>query len=58
MTCGAANDYLRDHIYDAWGSLLKLRNITHFSLLENFTCNFPNLTTIEISNDLKARGQL
>ena len=29
-----------------------LRNITHFSLWENFTSNFPNLTTIEISNDL------
>ena len=62
MTCGVANDYLnlppyyekkvRGHIWDAWGSLLKLRNITHFSLWENFTSNFPNLTTIEISNDL------
>ena len=62
MTCGAANDYLslppyyekkvRGHIWDAWGSLLKLRNITHFSLWENFTSNFPNLTTIEISSDL------
>ena len=34
------------------GSLLKLRNITHLSLWEKFTSNFPNLTTIEISNDL------
>ena len=40
MTCGAANGYLclslccektvRGHIRDAWGSLFKLRNITHF----------------------------
>ena len=47
MTCGAANDYLslppyyekkvQGQIWDAWGSLLKLRNITHFSLWENFT---------------------
>ena len=29
------------HIRDARGSLFKLRNITHFSLLENFTSNFP-----------------
>ena len=46
MTSGAANGYLclslcyekkvRGHIRDAWGSLFKLRNITHFSLLENF----------------------
>ena len=46
MTCGAANDYLslppyyekkvRGHIWDAWGSLLKLRNITHFSLWGKF----------------------
>ena len=31
---------------------MKLRNIKHFSLWENFTSNFPNLTTIEMSNDL------
>ena len=45
MTCGAANGYLclslcgekrLGHIRDAWGSLFKLRNITHFSLWENF----------------------
>ena len=36
---------------DVWGSLLKLRNITHFLLWENFASNFPNLTSIEISND-------
>ena len=56
MTCGAANGYLcvkvRGHIRDAWGSLLKLRTITHYSLWENFTSNFPNLTTFEILNDL------
>ena len=27
---------VRGHIRDAWGSLFKLRNITHFSHLENF----------------------
>ena len=62
MTCGAANDYLslppyyekkvRGHIWDAWGSLPKLRNIVHFILWEKFTSNFPYLTTIEISNGL------
>ena len=31
---------------------MKLRNITPFSLWENFTSNLPNLTTIDISNDL------
>ena len=43
---------IRGQIWDAWGSLLKLRNITHFSLWEKFTSYFPNLTIIEISNDL------
>ena len=52
MTCGAANGYLClslcyekrfGHILVAWGSLLKLRNITYFSLWENFTSNFPYL---------------
>ena len=43
MFCEAANDYLslppyyekkiRGHIWDAWGSLLKLRKIPHFSLI-------------------------
>ena len=42
---------IRGHIWDAWGSLLKLRNITHFSLREKFTSYFPNLTIIEIPND-------
>ena len=34
------------------GSLLKLRNITHFFLWKNFTSNFLDLTNIEISNEL------
>ena len=46
MTCGAVNVYLslppfyekyvRGHNWNAWGSLLNLRNITYFSW-ENFT---------------------
>ena len=43
---------VRGHIRDAWGLLLKLRKITDFSLWENFTSYFPNLTTNEILNDL------
>ena len=43
---------VRGHIWDAWGSLFKLRNITHFSLLEKLYIYFPHLTTIEILNDL------
>ena len=63
MTCGAANDYLclppyykkevKGHISDTWGSLLKLRNITQFSLWRNFSSVFPNVTSVEITDDLK-----
>ena len=61
MTCGAANGYScypyvmrkgKRSYSDAWGSLLKLRNITHFSLWGKITSNFPYLATVEISNDL------
>ena len=55
ITCVAANGYLclslcnekmLEGIFIGWGSLLKLRNITHFSLWENCTSNFHNLTTL------------
>ena len=68
MTCGAANDYLRlppyyekevkGHISDTWGSLLKLRNITQFSLWRNFSSVFPNVTSVEITDDLKNLKQV
>ena len=63
MSCSAANDYLRlppyyeteikTYISDTWGSLLKLRNITQFSLWGNFSSRFPNTTPIEITDNLK-----
>ena len=53
MTCGAANDYLclslccEKRLEVIFGMLgvhfFKLRNITHFSLWENFTSNFHYL---------------
>ena len=68
MTCGAANDYLclppyyekgvKGHISDTWGSLLKLRNITQFSLWRKFSSVFPNVTSVEITDDLKNLKQV
>ena len=68
MTCGAANDYLRlpsyyenevkGHISDTRGYLLKLRNITQFSLWRNFSSVFPNVTSVEITDDLKNLKQV
>ena len=68
MTWGAANDYLRlplyyekeikGHISDTWGSPLKLGNITQFSIWSNFSSVFPNITSVEIADDLKNLKQV
>ena len=39
---------VRGHIRDAWGSLFKLRNITHFSLWENLNLISLNSRSISI----------
>ncbi len=58
----AANDYLslppfyenkmESRLVDTWGTLLKLRNLTQFSLWTNFSSTFPNMTSLEIPEDL------
>ena len=68
MICGAANDYLclppfyeneiKGQISDTWDSLLKLRNITQFSLWINASSVFPNATSVDIMDDLKNLKQV
>ena len=51
-----SREKVRGHIQVAWGSLLKLRNITHFSLWENFTSTFPYLAKF-IGKYMSTAGQ-
>lgn len=62
-TCWASNDYLtlppfyeikaESQVTDTWGSLLQLKNITRFSLWQNFSSTFPKLPSLEIPDKLK-----
>lgn len=68
MTCRASNDYLslppfyenkiKGHVSDSWSSLLKLMNISRFSLWRNFSSNFPNATSLDIPQELKEMKQI
>ena len=68
MSCRASNNYLslppfyenkiESHMQDSWRSLLKLRAFTKFTLWDNISSTFPNITSLRIPDNLRNLKQI
>ncbi len=68
MSCRASNSYfslpayyeqkVTAHIDDAMGLLLELRNMSSFSLWNNFTSTFPKLASLTLPSEIKGLKEI